>query len=97
MEQIRRIGEDTVGYAMMEVVRTALGFAGARDPSRRIRDAAALKRYQALAVSLTRQSLLRRRSGGVSVLLEQLEMQGQAAEGWRLASERSKSAKAKRA
>ena len=27
----RRIGEDAVGFAMMEVLRTSLGFAGARD------------------------------------------------------------------
>ena len=40
--QRNRIGEDTVGYAMMEVVRTALGFAGARDPARRIADPAAV-------------------------------------------------------
>jgi hypothetical protein len=36
------------------VLRTALGFAGARDPSRRIADAAALGRYQHAAVQLVR-------------------------------------------
>jgi hypothetical protein len=30
--ELRRVGEDAVGYAMCEVVRTSLGFAGARDP-----------------------------------------------------------------
>ena len=83
--QIRRIGEDTVGFAMMEVVRTALGFAGARDPARRIADRDALAQYQRLAVSLVRACLLMRGRGGPRVLLEQMEMAEQAAEGWRAA------------
>ena len=40
------------------MIRTALGFAGARDPSRRIADAAALGRYQHAAVQLVRSCLL---------------------------------------
>lgn len=83
--QVTRIGEDACGYAMMEVLRTSLGFAGARDPQRRIPNADALKRYQALAVALVCHVLKRRRSGGPSMMFEQLEMQGQAAEGWRTA------------
>ena len=43
------------------MIRTALGFAGARDPSRRIADAAALGRYQHAAVQLVRSCLLQRR------------------------------------
>ena len=89
-EQIERIGEDTVGFAMMEVVRTALGFAGARDPARRIADPEALAYYQRVAVGLVRHCLLRRRSGGPSVLFEQMEMAEQSAEGWRQARARKK-------
>ena len=57
------------------MLRTALGFAGARDPSRRIADAGALGRYQHVAVQLVRSCLLQRRgapssgpstSGGLS-------------------------------
>jgi len=87
--QVARIGEDAVGFAMMEVVRTSLGFAGARDPHRRIKDETTLNRFQSLAVGLARQCLKRRRSGGPSMLFEQLEMHGQAAEGWKLARDRS--------
>ena len=45
---------------MMEVLRTSLGFAGARDPGRRIADAAALGRYQDAAVRLARTCLVGR-------------------------------------
>ena len=68
----RRIGEDAVGFAMMEVLRTSLGFAGARDPSRRIGDAALLERYQGAAVAVGRDGILNRRAGGVPALLEKL-------------------------
>ena len=63
------------------MLRTALGFAGARDPSRRIDDAAALGRYQREAVRLVRSCLLQRRGApsrggvtrGVPCMLELLE------------------------
>ena len=57
---------------MMEVLRTSLGFAGARDPSRRIGDAALLERYPAAAVAVGRDGILNRRAGGVPALLEKL-------------------------
>ena len=41
------IGADAVGFAMIEVLRTSLGFAGARDAGRRISDPDALRAYQA--------------------------------------------------
>ena len=50
---------------MMEVLRTALGFAGARDPAKRIHSPEALVQYQRLAVNLVRICLMRRRHGGV--------------------------------
>ena len=78
--QLHRVSEDGAGYAMMEVVRTALGFAGARDPSRRIADTGALERYQEVAVQLVGTCLLARRGEatrtvlrGVPLLLELLE------------------------
>lgn len=78
--QLHRVSEDSAGYAMMEVMRTSLGFAGARDPSRRISDAAELERYQDVAVQLVRTCLLERRGSptptaprGVPLLLELLE------------------------
>ena len=80
--QLQRVSEDSAGYAMMEVLRTSLGFAGARDPSRRISDAAELERYQDVAVQLVRTCLLGRRGPptrdgdamrGVPLLLELLE------------------------
>ena len=62
-------------------MRNALGFAGARDPSRRISDPAALGRYQDVVVRLVRTCLLQRRGApsrggaarGVPCLLELLE------------------------
>jgi 5-methylthioribose kinase len=94
--QVRRIGEDAVGFCCMEVLRTSLGFAGARDPARRIPDEEAVARYQSVAVGLVRHCLLRRQSGGMSVLFEQMEMAEQAAEGWRRAREQ-RTSKAKTA
>ena len=41
------IGADAVGFTMIEVLRTSLGFAGARDAGRRISDPDALRAYQA--------------------------------------------------
>ena len=41
------IGADAVGFTMVEVLRTSLGFAGARDAGRRISDPDALRAYQA--------------------------------------------------
>lgn len=76
-EQLARVGEDAVGFAMMEVCRTSLGFAGARDPARRIRDAAALDAYQETATRLVRHCLLRRGAGGMRVLLESLGRLGE--------------------
>ena len=72
-EQIERIAEDTVGYASMEVLRTALGFAGARDPARRIAHPQDLARYQEAAVILVRNCLLGRVGGGVHLLFAQME------------------------
>ena len=41
------IGADAVGFTMIEVLRTSLGFAGARDAGRRISDPDALRAYHA--------------------------------------------------
>ena len=76
-EQIARVAEDAVGFCMMEVCRTALGFAGARDPARRISDPAKLAAYQEVAVELVRHCLTRRatpetRGGGVRCLFDRL-------------------------
>ena len=69
-EQQERIGADAVGFCMMEVCRTALGFAGVRDPSRRLGKATpALDSYQATAVRLVRDCLLRCRKGGAMRML----------------------------
>ena len=72
-------GEDACGFCSMEVCRTSLGFAGARDPCRWVSGDAALDRYRHVAVSLVRHCLLHRRqrtevtAGGViAVLLERL-------------------------
>jgi 5-methylthioribose kinase len=59
--ELRRIGEDAVGYAMCEVVRTSLGFAGARDPGRRLHTAKAVSRYQDAAVRLAQRCMVGRR------------------------------------
>ena len=67
-----RVSEDTVGFAMMEVIRTALGCAGARDPAHRIRDGAALDRYQRVVVGLARRCLLGRHAAGMRVLRDEL-------------------------
>ena len=69
--RISRICADTVGFAMMEVVRTALGCAGARDPAHRIRSEPALERYQRVVLSVARESLLTRHEGdAIHALLE---------------------------
>jgi len=73
-DQIERIGQDSVGFAMMEVLRTSLGFAGARDPSRRIKDEKALERYQATALHIVYHCMMHRHGEGVAVLLEQLHL-----------------------
>lgn len=74
---IERIAEDSVGFAMMEVCRTSLGFAGARDPSRRIASSAALATYQDVATELVRHCLVHRgrpeaEGGGMQSLLHRL-------------------------
>ena len=76
--QLKRIADDAVGFCAMEVCRTSLGFAGARDPERRISSAAALDRYQAVAVNVVRNCLLCRGNaedsgGGVRALFGQLQ------------------------
>lgn len=80
-EQLQRVGEDAVGYCMLEVCRTALGFAGARDPRHRLGEGtAALAEYQRHAVGLVRHCLTRRRprnpgdgGGGMRVLLDRMK------------------------
>ena len=74
-EQIGRIGADAVGFCMLEVCRTALGFAGARDPAHRIKSSAALERYQEVAVGYVRHCLKHRgkpeaEGGGIACLLD---------------------------
>ncbi|EOD20932.1 hypothetical protein EMIHUDRAFT_232668 [Emiliania huxleyi CCMP1516] len=59
---VERIGEDAVGFAMLEAIRTSLGFAGARDPGRRLTDPKALERYQESVVRLARRCMLGRRA-----------------------------------
>lgn len=60
--ELRRLGEDAVGYAMCEVVRTSLGFAGARDPGRRLHSPEAVLRYQDVAVRLAQRCMNGRRT-----------------------------------
>ena len=96
-KQVRRISDDGVGFAMMEVVRTSLGFAGARDPARRISDPRALAQYQKISISLVRHCLLRRKGSGINgILLQQMEMAAQNAGGWRKQEERKRAAAAKK-
>ena len=70
------IGADAVGFAAIEVLRTSLGFAGARDAGRRIADADALAAYQARAVELATECMLARdrrgEGGGMAHLLAAL-------------------------
>ena len=49
---------------MIEVLRTSLGFAGARDAGRRIADPDALRAYQARAVDLATECMLARDGRG---------------------------------
>ena len=72
---IDRIGEDSVGFCMMEVIRTCLGCAGARDPAHRIAEPQALRRYQRAVVAFARTCLLQRAGpeGGVGGMLRALE------------------------
>ena len=58
------IGADAVGFAMIEVLRTSLGFAGARDAGKRIADAEALAAYQGRAVALATECMLARDAKG---------------------------------
>lgn len=71
-QQVERVGADTVGFAMMEVVRTSLGFAGARNPSNRIKSREAQEYYEDMAVGLVRHCLLHRHAMGMGVLIESL-------------------------
>ena len=75
-KQLARVSDDTVGFAMMEVLRTSLGFAGARDPGRRIRDAAALQRYQEATIGFVRACMLHPSGKGVPLLLDELRKLG---------------------
>jgi len=75
--ELERIETDAVGFCLMEVCRTALGFAGARDPSRRIASSAALEAYQEVAVGLVTHCLTKRNApaaagGGVGCLFAAL-------------------------
>uniref|UniRef100_A0A7S3BM76 Uncharacterized protein n=1 Tax=Haptolina ericina TaxID=156174 RepID=A0A7S3BM76_9EUKA len=79
--EIRRVEEDTVGFCLIEVLRTSLGFAGARDPAKRILAAGAspqaeadLERYQLTAVHLFATCVRKRREsgGGIAHLVSEL-------------------------
>ena len=77
--------------------RTSLGFAGARDPARRISNPRALAQYQKISISLVRHCLLRRKGSGINgILLQQMEMAAQNAGGWRKQEERKRAAAAKK-
>ena len=65
---LSRIAEDSVGYAMIEVLRTALGFAGARDPGRRIEDGATLERFQNIIIEVVHTCMTQRRGKGTAAL-----------------------------
>ena len=73
--ELRRVEEDTVGFCLIEVLRTSLGFAGARDPAKRIASPDALERYQLGAVQVVSTCMKGRRGedGGLPLLLKQLE------------------------
>jgi len=79
--ELQRVEEDTVGFALIEVLRTSLGFAGARDPAKRIMGAVAgagaaavaqarqdLQRYQMAAVQVVRTCVKGRRGCGVGAV-----------------------------
>lgn len=55
--QVARVGADAVGYALIEVLRTSLGFSGSRDMSRRISSALLLDAFQEVAIALARDSM----------------------------------------
>ena len=73
--ELRRVEEDTVGFCAIEVLRTSLGFAGARDPAKRIASSDALERYQLGAVQVVSACMKGRRGegGGLPLLISQLE------------------------
>ncbi|KAL1493518.1 hypothetical protein AB1Y20_017221 [Prymnesium parvum] len=72
---LRRVEEDTVGFCTIEVLRTSLGFAGARDPHRRVAEPDGLERYQLAALQVVSRCLMGRRGakGGMTLLLSELQ------------------------
>lgn len=60
--ELRQVAEDAVGFCMCEVVRTSLGFAGARNPALRLGSADEVDRYEELAVQVAQRCMTGRRT-----------------------------------